>query len=122
MEVWKEYQEGTYISNMGRVVRDYERNKFNPRLSLPTIGNHGYRVITNKVSRKPVLFHRILGELFIPNSLNKRTIDHINRNKLDNRVVNLRWATYSEQNNNRSKEHYKTMYLNRTRDEKGKFI
>ena len=31
------------------------------------------------------------------------TVDHINRNRDDNRVCNLRWATYSEQNINRRK-------------------
>jgi hypothetical protein len=47
--------------------------------------------------------HNLLAKLFIPNPKNKRTVDHINRIKTDNRVVNLRWATHQEQNNNRTK-------------------
>ena len=34
---------------------------------------------------------------------NRYSIDHINRDTLDNRVVNLRWATQSEQNMNTDK-------------------
>lgn len=46
--------------------------------------------------------HRLLAEAFIPNPENKSCIDHINRNRLDNRLENLRWATRSENGENRS--------------------
>ena len=44
--------------------------------------------------------HRLIALAFIPNPLNKPCIDHINRIRDDNRIENLRWATYSENNQN----------------------
>ena len=44
--------------------------------------------------------HRLIAEAFIPNPDNKPYIDHINTDKTDNRIKNLRWATMSENNNN----------------------
>lgn len=45
--------------------------------------------------------HRAVAELFISNTENKPTVDHIDRNPFNNRIDNLRWSTYSEQNQNR---------------------
>ena len=50
----------------------------------------------NKIKKIPL--HRIIAEAFIPNPENKPTIDHADGNRQNNRIDNLRWATYSEQN------------------------
>ena len=46
--------------------------------------------------------HRLVGELFIPNPDQLPTIDHINRNILDNRVENLRWSSWTDQHFNKT--------------------
>lgn len=56
-----------------------------------------------KIHAKLYLVHRIVAETFIPNPENKPTVDHLNRNRGDNRVKNLKWATYEEQWKNSSR-------------------
>ena len=74
----------------GKVLKQYKhRNKGYLYVSLK---NDEGRWITN-------LVHRIVAETFLPNPDNKPTVDHINGDKTDNRLCNLRWATYKEQAN-----------------------
>lgn len=40
--------------------------------------------------------HRLIATHFLPNSENKRTVNHIDGNKLNNKLSNLEWATDSE--------------------------
>ena len=52
--------------------------------------------------RKNCSIHRLVAEAFIPNPENKPAVDHINGNKQDSRIENLRWVTQKENCNNPS--------------------
>lgn len=67
------------------------------------INKYGYKQTTllcKDGKRRTFKIHRVIAHLFIPNPENKPSIDHINGNRQDNRVENLRWCTQKENNNN----------------------
>ena len=84
-----EYKDNYIVYEDGRVWSK-QRNKF----MKSQIAKNGYVVITlNKI---PNYLHRIIAECFIPNPENKRTVNHIDGNKLNNAIDNLEWMTHSE--------------------------
>lgn len=62
--------------------------------------NNGYAKVGIKVDgvTHNRMVHRFVAEAFIPNPENKPCVNHINGIKGDNRVENLEWNTYSENN------------------------
>lgn len=63
---------------------------------------HGYltvQLFKNGVGTR-FKIHRLLAETFINNPENKPTVDHIDRDRRNNRLSNLRWATNKEQREN----------------------
>jgi hypothetical protein len=94
------------ISNQGN-VKSIKTNRI-----LKLQKSSGYSRISlnlNGVS-KGFLIHRLVANTFIPNPENKPTVNHINHDMHDNRVENLEWNTYKEQN----EHNYKTEGKKRT--------
>jgi HNH endonuclease len=50
---------------------------------------------------RTLAMHRLVAACFIANPLNKPQVDHIDRDKSNNNVNNLRWATSRENNHNK---------------------
>ncbi len=79
------------------------------------INKDGYCIVrlTNKEGRKQISVHRLIAIHYISNPNNLEQVDHINRIRHDNRIVNLRWADRITQCNNRNKKNTnKTGYTN----------
>ncbi|ARF11444.1 HNH endonuclease [Klosneuvirus KNV1] len=101
MNQWKE------IVNFNNYECSYEgiiRNKFTKRNLTPTINIKGYAYVSiqdNNKQSKSKKVHQLIAITWLANPDNKKTVDHINRIRSDNRVANLQWATHKEQCKNR---------------------
>jgi hypothetical protein len=107
MEEWNDSSHENYeVSNQGRV-----RNRSTGRIMKPYLDPHGYysfRLANNKVQTKKYL-HRLVAEAFIENPENLKVVDHINRDRVDNRLENLRWISCTGNMLNTSR-HEQEMY------------
>lgn len=75
------------------------KGKFEFRKLKPA-SYRGYLKVCLSISpgvQKMLSVHRAIAEAFLPNPTFKATVNHINGIKTDNRLENLEWATYSEQ-------------------------
>ena len=101
--------EGRYeVSNLGR-VRSLPRTMDARRRGKPngyhmkgrvlkqTVDSRGYYSVSLGKGKRGVV-HRLVLTAFVPNPENKPCCDHIDANRKNNRIDNLRWATYSENN------------------------
>lgn len=87
------------------------------RFMKQSIDAHGYRVLNLYKNKKKRCYkvHQLIAKTFIENPLNLWAINHIDGDKLNNRVENLEWCTLTENN-----RHAIAMNLNR-RGKNGRF-
>ena len=104
MSVWKTITDfpNYEVSDAGEV-----RNVRTGRV-LKCVLNNGYHVIMLFPGRNNIKVHRLVALHFIENPENKPFVDHIDRDRANNHVSNLRWATPSENTLNTDYYHHKT--------------
>lgn len=93
--------EGKYAITDDGQVYSFLSSKF----LKPRQDNKGYLKVDlyNNGEQKTYKIHQLVALAYnLPNPENKTSIDHKDRNKLNNHISNLRWATQSEQNYNKN--------------------
>ena len=81
------------VSGVGNV-----RNIVTGCVLRPGRNKNGYQQVNLYLNgkRKSQLIHRLVADAFIPNPENKRTVNHIDGDKTNNRAENLEWVSDSE--------------------------
>ena len=86
------------VSNFGEVERVCKKKNISRRIWLD---KDGYACFSAGAKSQHFKLHRVVASLFIPNPENKPQVNHIDGDKLNNRVDNLEWATPKENSTHR---------------------
>lgn len=86
---------GGYLGKSNKVIEE--------KIMKPYLCPNGYYgiILVKNGEKIHKSLHRLIAEAFIPNPYNLPTVDHIDRNRINNSIENLRWVDMDEQNNNR---------------------
>jgi len=86
------------VSNFGNV-----RNITTGKQKTPRISRSGYYDVSlyKNNKEKHGFIHKLVADAFLKNLNEKPCVDHIDGNRLNNTLVNLRFVTYSENNMNK---------------------
>lgn len=103
LEEWKQYKDFPFeVSTLGRVrtiqrvvkYKDGREYNYSSKIIKQHITReYSYIAITLHSKKYNFRVHRLVAETFIPNPNNWPQVNHIDENKLNNRVENLEWCT-----------------------------
>lgn len=108
-EEWKDikgYEQMYLISNQGRVMsiarprKNGKSNKYIQKTQMikPRKSGRGYLCVDLKKDKikKRYMIHNLVAKHFVANPYNKKIVNHIDGNKINNYYKNLEWVTHQE--------------------------
>jgi hypothetical protein len=86
------------VDDQGNIFSLPKKTRKGIRILKSTVGKNGYPMLDlcKDGEIKRFLVHRLIAQTLLPNPNNKEQVNHINGNKLDNRLENLELNTRSE--------------------------
>ena len=99
IEEWKAIAECNgeyYVSNYGKVKSLKKGKEIILKDSLTGDGYRGVTLHLKEGIRKSRSIHKLVALAFITNEENKKEVNHIDGNKINNHFTNLEWVTRSE--------------------------
>jgi hypothetical protein len=118
VEIWKEvkgFEKYYLVSTFGRV-----KSIKSQKILKQSIGSDGYLKLN--LSKKTKSVHRLVGETFLINEKNKETINHKDKNRLNNSLENLEWMTQYQNNRHKNNLPDMTIFTERITKEIKKII
>jgi hypothetical protein len=84
---------GYFASRDGRIWSE-KSNQW--KKIVPHSGGKGDVYLSVAINRGPKRVHRLIAEAWVPNPEGKPEVNHIDGDKLNNRIENLEWVTRAE--------------------------
>ena len=98
IETWKELKGYKFydISSAGRVRNSRTGRHLIQSMNKQRNGYKFVQILYGEDKRIARYVHRLVAQVFLPNPKGRRTVNHKNAIKTDNRASNLEWCTHKE--------------------------
>jgi hypothetical protein len=88
-----------YLDQDGSIYscfRNWNKRKLNPTVDYKAGGYKRLKVILDSGEKVSMFVHRLMALTYLDNPENKEEVNHIDGNKLNNKLSNLEWVTKKE--------------------------